>query len=162
MKKPLSSLVVLFATGFGLGYAPVASGTFGATLGCLIVWTLSAHHLTLPVQILVAFVLSLACIPICTHAEKALGGIKDNGRIVADEYLTFPICMLGLYDQWQAHWWLMPVCFLVSRFMDIAKPFPIYRLQVLPSGLGITIDDFVASLYALATNWLIFWFFVLR
>ena len=64
--------------------------------------------------------------------------------------------MLGMYGLWQKYWWLMPMCFIVSRIMDIVKPFPAYRLQLLPSGLGITIDDFVSSLYALAANWLLF------
>ena len=41
----------LIATGFGLGYAPVASGTFGALLGCLIVWTMTERGLSLPLQI---------------------------------------------------------------------------------------------------------------
>jgi phosphatidylglycerophosphatase A len=48
------------------------------------------------------------------------------------------------------------MCFVVSRVMDIVKPFPAYRLQKLPSGLGITIDDVVASLYALGANWALY------
>ncbi|OQA30393.1 MAG: Phosphatidylglycerophosphatase A [Betaproteobacteria bacterium ADurb.Bin341] len=152
----LRRIPTLIATGFGLGYAPVASGTFGALLGCLIVWTMTERGLSLPLQIAVCAAIALACIPVCTYAEKALGGKKDDGRIVADEYLTFPICMLGLYDKWQDLWWLMPMCFVVSRVMDIVKPFPAYRLQKLPSGLGITIDDVVASLYALGANWALY------
>lgn len=144
----------LIATGFGLGYAPVASGTFGALLGCLIVWRLTGLPLWL--QIIICIACSLACIPICSYAEKALGGEKDNGKIVADEYLTFPICMLGMYHLWQQTWWLMPMCFIVNRIMDIIKPFPAYRLQSLPSGLGITIDDVIASLYALGINWVLY------
>lgn len=156
MKKTLLKIPTWIATGFGLGYAPVASGTFGATLGCLIVWTMTARGLSLPLQIAVCVAITLACIPVCTYAEKALGGEKDNGKIVADEYLSFPICMLGMYGLWQQNWWLMPMCFVVSRVMDIVKPFPAYRLQSLPSGLGITIDDVVASLYALAANWILY------
>lgn len=156
LKRFLRKLPTIFATGFGLGYAPIAPGTFGALIGCLIVWTFSVHLPELWMQIVACALLTLACIPVCTYAEKALGGEKDNGKIVADEYLTFPICMLGMYGLWQEHWWLMPMCFVVSRVMDIIKPFPAYRLQSLPSGLGITVDDFVSSLYALAANWLLF------
>lgn len=154
MKKFLSSIPTAIATGFGLGYAPVASGTFGALLGCILVWGMTG--LELWVQIVFCAASTLACIPICSFAEKALGGEKDNGKIVADEYLTFPICMLGMYSLWQDHWWLMPMCFVVSRIMDIIKPFPAYRLQSLPSGLGITIDDLFASLYALGANWFLY------
>ncbi len=154
MKKMLSRIPTTIATGFGLGYAPVASGTFGALLGCVLVWGMT--NLTLRMQIILCIAMTLACIPICTYAEKALGGEKDNGKIVADEYLTFPICMLGMYTLWQDNWWLMPMCFVVSRIMDIIKPFPAYRLQALRSGLGIAIDDLVASLYALAANWFLY------
>lgn len=153
MLRFIRHIPTMIATGFGLGYIPVASGTFGALLGCLIVWGLSG--LSLGKQIVMCVVMVLACIPICSYAEKALGGEKDNRRIVADEYLTFPICMLGMYHLWQEMWWLMPMCFVVNRFMDILKPFPAYRLQSLPSGLGITIDDAIASLYALAINWVL-------
>ena len=49
----LRRIPTLIATGFGLGYAPVASGTFGALLGCLIVWTMTERRLSLPLQIAV-------------------------------------------------------------------------------------------------------------
>ena len=50
----------------------------------------------------------------------------------------------------------MPAAFAVARFMDIVKPFPAYRLQSLKGGLGITIDDFVSSVYALGANWALY------
>jgi Phosphatidylglycerophosphatase A and related proteins len=144
------------ASGFGLGRAPVASGTFGALLGCVIVWGMTCLKLGLPSQIAVCAALALLSVPICGAGEKHFHE-KDPGQVVADEYLTFPICMLGLYDKWMEpeNWWLMPACFVVSRFMDIVKPFPAYRSQKLPGGLGIAIDDFIANLYALAANLLI-------
>ncbi len=152
----MRKLAVFAATGFGLGLSPVAPGTVGSLLGCLIVWIMTALRLPLAGQIAVCVLLAFVCVPVCTAAEKELSLGKDPGRIVADEYLTFPIAMLGLYGEWMQHAWLMPLCFAVARFMDIVKPFPAYRLQSLPSGLGITIDDLVASLYALAVNHIIF------
>lgn len=149
----MRKLCVWVATGFGLGYSPVASGTVGALLGLPLVWLMAP--LPLVARIVVSAFLALVCIPVCTVAEKALGGEKDDGRIVADEYLTFPLCMLGLPWQDPAHWWVLPMAFVVNRFMDIVKPYPAYRLQALKAGLGITIDDLIASLYALAANWLL-------
>ena len=149
----MRKLCTLIATGFGLGYSPVASGTVGCFLGIPLAWGIS--HLPLGAQIASALALSLLCIPICNVAEKELGGEKDNGRIVADEYLTFPICLLGVSTATLAIWWVIPMAFVVNRLMDIIKPFPAYRLQSLPGGLGITIDDFIASLYALGINWLV-------
>jgi len=149
----MRKIAVWIATGFGLGYSPVASGTVGALLGLPLAWLLASQSIA--VQIGLALLLTLICIPICTLAERELGGRKDDGRIVADEYLTFPICVIGLPWLESGNWWMLGLAFVVNRIMDILKPFPAYRLQSLPAGLGITIDDAISSLYALGINWLI-------
>ena len=145
-----TQLAVAAATGFGLGLSPVASGTAGTLLGIplvLLLWPLG-----LSVQIAAAAALPLVAIPICGAAERAYGK-KDDGRIVADEYLTFPLCMVGL----PAVPWVMALAFLSHRVFDILKPPPARGLQALKGGLGIVIDDVFASLYALAFNWAVYW-----
>lgn len=132
------------ATGFGLGYSPIASGTFGALLGLPIAW--GASYAPPWGQVLAAAGLCLVALPVCDRAEKILGG-KDDGRIVADEYLTFMICGIGL--PLREHPWLLAAAFVVSRICDIVKPFPARRLERLRGGAGIVLDDLVASLYAL-------------
>ncbi len=151
----MKKVITFIAQGFGLGYSPVAPGTVGSLLGCLLVWGLTILNFNIYVNIAICVALTLICIPICSVAEKYIGK-TDPGGVVADEYLLFPICMLGLYDKWLEHWWLMPMCFVVARVMDIAKPYPAYQLQKLHGGLGITIDDFIASIYALGINWLLY------
>jgi len=136
-----------FATGFGLGLSPFAPGTVGTLLGIVMVW-FSNPVLTVPLQIALAVVLSLIAIPICGVGEKQLG-TKDPHAVVADEYLTFPICMIGL----PAHSWILVVAFLSNRFFDIIKPPPARKLQDLHGGFGIVIDDVFSSLYSLAFNW---------
>lgn len=140
------------ATGFGLGLSPIASGTTGALLGVLIIFCLSTVWAG-PViwQIGCGVILTVAAVPLCDIAEKYFKR-KDDGRIVADEYLTFPIGMIGL-----------PICipvlimaFLTNRFFDIIKPPPARRLQNLPGGLGIVADDAVSVLYSLALNHILF------
>ena len=152
----VKKVCTVIATGFGLGYSPVASGTVGSLWGVLIVWGIAASGMRWEWHAALCVALSLLCIPVCDVAEKVLGK-KDDGRIVADEYLTFPICMIGL--PWMHHLWLLPVGFVVCRVMDIVKPFPAHRLQRLKGGLGITVDDIFASLYALAINWGIWWLY---
>lgn len=142
-----SRLVVAFATGFGLGYSPVASGTVGSLPGVLIVLALAPLPLSL--QIVAAIVLAALAFPICDAGERHFG-TKDDGRIVADEYLTFPICTLGL--PWMAHPWLLVFAFCSNRALDIVKPPPARQAQALKGGVGITVDDIVSSLYALACN----------
>ena len=146
-------LCLLLATGFNLGRIPIASGTFGSLLGIPIVLAFALIPLHWAWQVPVCAALVACAVPVCDVAERILGK-KDDGRIVADEYLTFPICMIGL--PWPEHLWLLPVAFVVCRAMDIVKPFPAHRLQRLRGGLGITIDDVIASLYALGINWAIF------
>lgn len=146
-----SSLAI--ATGFGLGLSPFASGTAGALLGLPLAWgaTLLDWHW----QLLIALALATLAVPFCGRAERWFGH-KDDGRIVADEYLTFPLAVIGL-PLHEAPLMLV-VAFVVSRFTDIVKPWPARGLQAWEGGYGIVIDDVFASLYALAFNWIFFLF----
>lgn len=140
-KKPL----IVLATGFGLGLSPVAPGTAGTVPGILIFLGIASFPPAIQISIAAVCVLLAVCL--CGVAEKHFG-VKDDRRIVADEFLTFPICMLGL----PPHAWVFSMAFITHRAMDVLKPPPALRLQALPGGWGITIDDLVSSLYSLAIN----------
>ncbi len=143
----------MLATGFGLGLIPVASGTFGTLLALPIVWLFwEFWQIGVVWQVVLATGLSLAAIPVCSAAERRYG-TKDDGRIVADEYMTFPLCMIGL--PWNP--WMLLTAFLSCRFFDIAKPAPADQLQRIKGGTGIVIDDVVASLYSLLFNHVVYW-----
>ncbi len=143
---------LLLATGFGLGLSPFASGTTGTLLGVVIVVALPFHQVIW--QIAFVAVLVAIAIPVCTIAEHHFRK-KDDGRIVIDEYATFPICLIGL--PWITAPWLLAVAFITHRALDIAKPFPADRAQALKGGLGIVIDDVISSIYALALNHAAWW-----
>lgn len=145
-------IVIWLAMGFGAGRCPVGSGTVGTLLGVLIV--LAMARLGLGWQIGVAAILAVAAIPICDAAERQFG-TKDDHRIVADEYLTFPLCVLGL--PWMEHPWLLGMAFVVNRVMDVVKPPPARQIQVLRGGWGVALDDVISSLYALGVNHLVWW-----
>ena len=147
----MKRLGVLLATGLGLGFSPIASGTVGSLLGVAIVVAMAS--LSWGWHALLAAVLVVVAIPICEWAEDYFGR-KDDGRIVADEYLTFPLCVIGL--PWVEHYWLLGVAFLTARILDIIKPTPARQIQDLHGGLGIVLDDVVSSLYALGVNWVVF------
>ena len=146
------TLVRVLATGGGLGYSPLASGTVG-TLPGIVLGLLLLPGRPWPVQLLIGLLLSLIAVPICGNAERQFGK-KDDGRIVADEYLTFPLCLIGLPLAMHGTW-LLPAAFLTCRFCDIVKPWPAGRAQSLPGGPGIVADDVLASLYSLGLNHLI-------
>lgn len=139
------NVAVLLATGWGLGYSPVASGTAGSLPGLLIV--AAVWPLGLAAQIAAAVVLAVLAVPICDVAE-AYFKTKDDGHIVADEYMTFPICMIGLPLQP----WVLAMAFVSCRVFDIIKPPPARGLQAIHGGFGIVIDDVFASFYSLVAN----------
>ena len=140
---------VALATGLGLGYSPFAPGTVGSIWGVLLVLVLHPR-VAWPGQVLIAAILCALAVPICDTAERRFGR-KDPHCIVADEYLTFPLCMIGLPVAWSA-WWIFPVAFASNRFFDIVKLPPANQLQALRGGWGIVADDVFAALYSLAAN----------
>ena len=150
----MKKFYVFVASGFGLGLvAPFAPGTFGSLPGVALAYATTA--LPLGLQIPVCTALALLAIPFCDAADRELG-IRDDGRITADEWMLYPIALIGI-PLATLPWWSMLVFFVVVRAVDIVKPWPAHGLQSIPGGRGIVIDDFVANLYSLAVNWLIVW-----
>ncbi len=158
----MKKVVLLVSSGFGLGYSPFASGTCGALLGIPLGLALTTLHGHLALQLAIAAVLVLLAIPICDAAEK-IYGVKDDGRIVADEYMLLPICFIGHAPLWrmimaggEAAWraaLFIGVLFVISRITDILKPSPARQLQAVRGGLGIVLDDLVADIY----SWILIW-----
>lgn len=148
-------LAVLLATGFGLGYSPFFPGTVGCLLGIPLAWGLQQAGIQLGgglcFQVAACVGLSLLAVPLCTAGERTAGH-KDPHCVVADEYLTFPISMIGLPFSPL----MVTVAFLTNRILDIVKPFPARQLQSLPGGWGITLDDVFSAAYSLALNHLAF------
>ena len=149
--------ILALASGFGLGlFAPFAPGTFGSLPGVALAFAICSFPLWL--QLAASLGLTLLAVGVCDRAE-ALLGIKDDGRITADEWMLFPIAVLGI-PLADVPWWGILLFFLVVRTIDIVKPWPCRRLQSIPGGRGIVIDDFVANIYSLAVNWMLFvWLF---
>ena len=140
---------VFIASGLGLGLAaPFAPGTVGSIPGVALAYAVAL--LPLHLQIVACAALVLLAVPVCGVAEKALG-IKDDGRIAADEWMLFPIALVGI-PLGELPWWSMVVFFLIVRAVDILKPWPCRGLQRLPGGRGVVVDDFVANLYSLGLN----------
>ena len=158
----MKKTILLVSSGFGLGLSPFASGTCGALLGIPLGLALTTFHGQLLMQLAIAAVLILLAIPVCDAAER-IYGVKDDGRIVADEYMLLPICFIGHAPLWrmitaggEAAWRALAfvaVIFVVSRVTDILKPSPARQLQAVRGGLGIVLDDLVADIY----SWILVW-----
>jgi phosphatidylglycerophosphatase A len=148
----MKNLIKWIAVGFGTGLSPIMPGTVGTLVGLPLAWGLMFLHEQPVMQSAICLGLTLLSIPICEVAEKMIGG-KDPGCIVADEYLTLPITVIGLTSPWA-----LLSGFVLHRIFDITKPPPIKQLQHIHGGFGITIDDFLAALIALGLNHALFHF----
>jgi phosphatidylglycerophosphatase A len=149
----MKNLIKWIAVGFGTGLSPIMPGTVGTLVGLPLAWGLMEFsEIGWPMQSVICVILTLIAIPICGVAEKMIGG-KDPGCIVADEYLTLPITVIGLTSPWA-----LLSGFVLHRIFDITKPPPIKQLQHIHGGFGIVVDDFLAALIALGLNHLLFSF----
>ncbi len=134
------------ATGFGLGLAPVAPGTFGSLIGLPLAWWLLGRS-TGQQAVIIALML-IAAVPVCHIAAWHYDGL-DHGSIVADEYVAFPLVVLGLKAA--RHPLVLALAFGVYRFFDALKPPPIHLAEYVTGGLGIVLDDVIAAL----VSWLV-------
>jgi len=144
----MKNLIKWIAVGFGMGFSPVMPGTVGTLVGLPLAWGIMRIPCAWS-QAGFCLALAILAIPICGAAEKIIGG-KDPGCIVADEYLTLPITVIGLTSPWA-----LVSGFVLHRLFDITKPPPIRQLQHIHGGFGIVVDDFLAALIALGLNHLL-------
>lgn len=99
--------------------------------------------------VIVTLVAGYWAVGICGEAELRLGKV-DPGEVILDEYVAMPLCFLGWSEltlTWPA-WAVLLAGFALFRFFDILKPLGIARLQNLPSGWGVVLDDLAAALVA--------------
>lgn len=163
-KRTLSNYLALGFATWGVGYAPLAPGTFGSAVGVgiyLLVnaasnqffaygtakgWnleTLASVRITF--MLFLATMLTIVGVWAATRTEKLLGR-KDPGIVVVDEVAGQFIAFL--FVPLNAGWWVIFTGFVSFRLFDIWKPYPIRRLEMLESGLGIMADDVLAGVYA--------------
>ena len=148
----------------GVGYMPVAPGTWGAAIGVgvyLLVRMASAQVFAVAVargwsvppleafrttfMLLMLIVITVAGIWAASRAERLLGR-KDPGTVVVDEVVGQLYAFV--FVPFSAGLWAIVAGFLAFRVFDIWKPYPIRRLEALESGLGIMADDVLAGAYA--------------
>lgn len=140
MKNPVHFL----ALGFGSGLVPMMPGTFGSLAALPILLAMS--FFSLEVFIFITVVSFLVGIYLCGKTARDLK-MHDHGSIVWDEvagmmvtFIAIPLNPLSLL-----------LGFLLFRFFDILKPWPISVFdRRVHGGFGIMIDDIVAGAIACA------------
>ena len=138
----MNRFFLFIATGFGVGYSPVAPGTLGTLVAIPIYYFLSDIPSPLYEITLIGFF--FLSVWISENAETSFGK-KDDQRIVIDEIIGFLITMLWVPKTVP----FIIIGFFLFRFFDILKPFPIRRLEKgLKGGYGVVLDDVAAGVYA--------------
>ncbi|MCK4966112.1 phosphatidylglycerophosphatase A [bacterium] len=125
------------STGAFTGYFPFAPGTFGSFVMAGILYV-SCVSSPLMLAVITA-VLFFGGVFASTQTEKELG--KDPSVVVIDE-MAGMTCSLLFLPKTLIVWF---VAFLIFRFFDIFKPYPIRQLENIKGGWGIMLDDIGAG-----------------
>jgi phosphatidylglycerophosphatase A len=132
----------IYSTFFGLGFVPLAPGT-AASLAAAALYKYFMIHWPWHLFIIFIVGVSLTGALAATSYSRELGR-KDPRRIVVDEaagqWLTLVLT--------PADWVPLAAGLVLFRFFDVLKPFPIHKLEKLPAGWGIMVDDLAAGVYA--------------
>jgi len=157
MSRIRATLARTIATSGGLGDLLPAPGTTAGSLPAAVLWWLAC--LALPdtrTRILLTAAGLVVTIFVGTWAstvEAQRRGKGDPGPVVVDEvagqWLTYLPALPFLADSTPGNLGLVAITgFLLFRVFDIVKPWPVYKLERLPGGLGIMIDDLAAAIYS--------------
>ncbi|WP_334469403.1 phosphatidylglycerophosphatase A [Arsenophonus sp. PmNCSU2021_1] len=135
----------LLATGFGSGLSPIIPGTMGS-LAAIPFWLLM--YWLLPVWLCWFIILFgfFVGIVICQRTSDDMQ-VHDHGSIVWDEFIGMWMTLMVIpLVSWQ---WVL-IAFVLFRFFDMLKPWPIgwFDRQV-GGGLGIMLDDIIAAIFAM-------------
>lgn len=142
----MDKLLMAIATGLGLGYLPIAPGTWGTLLAFPIQFLLVYLDLApLPYALTLVGLFFLG-VGAAGSAEK-ITDRPDPGLVVIDEVVGMLIGLIAVPMTLPA--WSL--AFFVFRFFDILKPYPIRLIdQRCHGGVGIMLDDVLAGVYTLA------------
>ncbi len=151
--NPVFTPAGLIATVLGLGKAvKVAPGTAGSFVAAV-----AAIFLPLPARLAAIVILTAVGVWASDVYEKMVGR-TDPGEVIIDEVVGQLIATLGhiagagAHDE-SARYFI--ACFILFRFFDILKPWPISACEKAPGGVGIMLDDIVGGVMACGLLFLI-------
>ena len=126
----------LFVTLGPVGYLPFAPGTYGSAFACILIFLFPAVF-THPLFIAIFIVISLVALNSLVLEEK------DPGNVVIDEVAGMFVSMAGHSVSFLG----LLAGFMLFRFFDIVKPYPIRKAEALRKGYGILADDVIAGIF---------------
>ena len=162
-KKTIIDYFSLAVTTCGVGYLPLAPGTWGSIVGVLIYLAFAKiesnasvyfvphgfneTQITAWIHVVNLILFLLFCLLGIWAASRAtkLFKNKDPQQAVVDEVIGQLI--VYLFIPFDISWKLILAGFVLFRLFDIWKPYPIDSLQNLPAGIGVCADDILAGVY---------------
>lgn len=149
-----SAIAEAWATSFYAGLLPKAPGTAGALVGLALAYLLS-HFAFFSGWHLGGLALALLLPSVwASNVVIAESGSKDPQLVVMDETVGQMLAFIGV------GWgpitiWTYLAAFVLFRFFDITKIFPVSAFERLPGGWGVMMDDVMAGLYAAFGLWIL-------
>jgi phosphatidylglycerophosphatase A len=140
----LNKFTIFLATGGYSGFSPLIPGTVGTFVAAIIYYFFYLFFpLNLYFQIIFLPAFIFLAIFISHKAEKILK-INDAPPIVIDEFAGFFTSMFLILPTFRN----ILIAFLLFRFFDIIKPFPVNFVEKkFAGGWGIVMDDILAGIY---------------
>jgi phosphatidylglycerophosphatase A len=136
----MNQVITILATWFGCGKAPKAPGTFGSLGAIPLVFALS--FLPPIPYMLVTMIFTIAAIFVAQLYE-GITGKHDDKEVVIDEVAGMLVTMAWVPFTWP----YVILGFLLFRFFDVLKPFPIsYVDKKVGGGIGCVGDDLIAGI----------------
>jgi|TARA_B110000285_G_scaffold37457_1_gene40576 phosphatidylglycerophosphatase A len=148
----------LFVTMFGLGKIKFMPGTFGSLATVVILFYLF-HSLNISSNVIligwiIVFIYSFYAVSAYTEDSKN----KDPGEIIIDEFLgqSIPIYLYeishGTTKESNESIVYYALFFILFRYFDIMKPFPVnFFDKNFKNSFGVIMDDICAGLYVVLT-----------
>ncbi len=136
----MTRVALAIATAGGVGYVPVAPGTFGSLIGLLVWALLPPTALAQATAIAGVFAIGAWSGTVAERHFKA----TDPAPVVIDEVLGMLVTLFLIPVGWGG----AIAAFVLFRIFDVIKPYPANRLELLHGGFGVMADDGMAAVYA--------------
>jgi phosphatidylglycerophosphatase A len=153
MIRFLSRLITrMGASLFFLGYVPPMPGTLGSACAVAALWWIHAGlgWTSLPewtrwywFGIVAVSALSV----LLSNRAVELFGREDPPQVIIDEVAGQLVTFIMIPLSWRT----LVLGFVLFRFFDIIKPYPVYKMEDLDDGVGVTLDDIAAGVWANVT-----------
>jgi phosphatidylglycerophosphatase A len=142
------NLLIYLATALGLGFIKYAPGTIASLLAIPIYILMS--NTPFYAKFLLFIILFLAGIFSSGYYEF-YSGQKDPGEVTIDEVTAYYFVLIFL----PLDLYYIIVSFILFRFFDIFKIYPIKKYEKIKGGLGIMLDDLIAAIYTLISIYIL-------